>query len=270
MLRSYDSVRSTTTFKLPEPPVAPSPDQPAPVVVHQVDWKAVGLPENSGRVAFIIDNALTPEDCQKLLKAAEDSSAWVPAAVHSGPGDTTGTIVDDYRKSSRIILDDFALADFILNKLQPHLPEEAVDAPTSKYWQFADDDSDWEDAKPVDKRKKQDRVQLTRLNERLRYLKYVKGDFFDSHCDGTYWTPDRSEISCLTLQLYLNGLKEDLVGGATQFLSYGDSKILIDVDPRPGRALIFEQGNLLHCGEKVSKGEKFTIRTDLMYKKVSV
>ncbi|KAG8947839.1 hypothetical protein FRC04_010197 [Tulasnella sp. 424] len=268
MLKSFDSVRSTTTWRLPEPPVAPSPDEPAPVVVHQVDWKATGFPENEGRVAFIIDNALTPEDCQKLLKAAEDSGPWAKAAVHGGPGDEHGRIVEDYRKSSRILLDDFELADFILSKLRPHMPEEALSAPTSKYWQF-NEDSYWEDEDPAEKKKKEsDRVELSRLNERLRYLKYVKGDFFESHCDGTYWTPDRSEISCLTLQLYLDGSKEDLEGGATQFLSYRVADTVIDVDPRPGRALIFEQGNLLHCGAKVTKGEKYTIRTDLMYKKV--
>ncbi|KAG8939139.1 hypothetical protein FRC04_006954 [Tulasnella sp. 424] len=254
MLKSFDSFRSTTTWRLPEPPVAPSPDQPAPVVVHKIDWKAIGLPQNEGRVAFIIDNALTPEDCEKLLKAAEDSGPWAKAAVHGGPGDKSGVVMEDYRKSSRILLDDFELADFILSKLRPHMPEEALNAPASK---------------PADKKKKQNnRVELSRLNERLRYLKYVKGDFFESHCDGTYWTPDRSEISRLTLQLYLNGSKEDLEGGATQFLSYRVTDTVIDVDPRPGRALIFEQGNLLHCGAEVLKGEKYTIRTDLMYKTV--
>lgn len=187
MLKSFDSVSSTTTWRLPEPPVAPSPDQPAPVVVHKVDWKATGLPENKGRVAFIIDNALTPEDCQKLLKAAEDSAPWAKAAVHGGPGDKTGVVMEDYRKSSRILLDDFELADFILSKLRPHMPEETLNTPTSKYWQFSQDDSDSEDEKPKKKKKKKqnNKVELSRLNERLRYLKYVEGDFFESHCDGS-------------------------------------------------------------------------------------
>ncbi|KAG9016247.1 hypothetical protein FRB90_003639 [Tulasnella sp. 427] len=263
MLRSYDPVRSVTIFKLPEPPAAPSPDQPAPVVVHRVDWKAIGLPENDGKVAFIIDNALTQEDCQKLLKAAEDSAPWVPAAVHGGPGDQTGTVLEDYRRSSRILLDDFDLADFILSKLKPHMPPEGLNAPEGKRWQFGVGERN---AKDKNKKKDSTPVQLNRLNERLRYLKYVGGDFFESHCDGTYWTPDRKEVSCLTLQLYLNGSKEELEGGATQFLSYRTPEILVDVDPRPGRALIFEQGNILHCGAKVTKGDKYTIRTDLMYK----
>ncbi|KIO31411.1 hypothetical protein M407DRAFT_67922 [Tulasnella calospora MUT 4182] len=267
MLKSYDPVLSSTVFRLPEPPAPSSPDQPAPVIVHKIDWEEVGFPENKDKVAFIIDNALTPEDCQKLLKAAEDSAPWAAAAVHGGPGDKHGTVMEDYRKSSRILLDDFELADLILSKLRPHMPKEGLDAPKSKYQQFGVEDQD--KLKDIFKIKKASPVQLTRLNERLRYLKYVEGDFFESHCDATYWTPDRSEISCLTLQLYLNGSKDDLEGGATQFLSYRMADTFVDVDPRPGRALIFEQGNLLHCGAKVLKGEKYTIRTDLMYKKVS-
>ncbi|KIO31433.1 hypothetical protein M407DRAFT_67926, partial [Tulasnella calospora MUT 4182] len=223
--------------------------------------------ENRGKIAFIIDNALTPEDCQKLLKAAEDSAPWRVAAVHGGPSDQEGVVMEDYRKSSRILLDDFELADFILNKLNPHMPKEALDAPKSKRWQFNRADSAGRN-KNITKGKKANRIQFTRLNERLRYLKYVEGDFFESHSDGIYRTPDRSEMSCLTLQLYLNGSKEELEGGATQFLSRRGPDTFIDVDPRPGRALIFEQGNLLHCGAKVLKGEKYTIRTDLMYKKI--
>ncbi|KAG8915479.1 hypothetical protein FRC00_003928 [Tulasnella sp. 408] len=270
MLKIYDPVRSTTTFRLPEPPAAPSPGQPAPVVVHKIDWEELGLRENKGKVAFIIDNALTPEDCQKLLKAAEDSAPWTAAAIHGGPKDQEGVVIEDYRKSSRILLDNFELADFILGKLKPHMPKEALEAPESKRWQWGREGPQGGN-KLKNIFKKTNPIQLTRLNERLRYLKYVEGDFFESHADSSYRTPDGSERSCLTLQLYLNGSEEELEGGATQFLSHRVQvpDIFVDVDPRPGRALIFEQTNLLHCGAKVLKGEKYTIRTDLMYKKVS-
>ncbi|KAG8915480.1 hypothetical protein FRC00_003929 [Tulasnella sp. 408] len=299
MLKNYDPVRSATTFRLPDPPVAPSPGEPAPVIVHKVDWEEVGLRENKGKVGFIIDNALTPEDCQKLLKAAELSAPWTAAAIHFGPKDQEGVVIEDYRKSSRILLDNFELADFILSKLKPHMPKKTLEAPESKRWQWGQDGpQDGNKLKNIFK--KTNRVELTRLNERLRYLKYVEGDFLESHADGSeynlcplvfrelvqyievdrnssspkpyliaYQTPDGSEISCLTLQLYLNGSKEELEGGATQFLSRRVPDTFMDVDPRPGRALIFEQTNLLHCGAKVLKGEKYAIRTDLMYKKVS-
>ncbi|KAG8964617.1 hypothetical protein FRC00_001593 [Tulasnella sp. 408] len=260
MLKSFDPVRSITVFKFPEPPFGEAPEEPSPVIVRKVDWRAAGLEENEGKVAFIVDNVFTPEDCQKLLKAAEDSASWSAATVRGGAEDKTGGVIDNYRKSGRILLHDRELADWILSKLKPHLPEEAVEAPTTKYSQFRENGAG---DKP-----EQTRVHLMRLNERLSYLKYVPGDFFGPHYDGVYHTDDRSETSCLTLQLYLNGSKEDMEGGTTEFSTYLTRDVVVSVEPRPGRALIFEQETLRHSGEKVLKGEKYTIRTDLMFKEV--
>lgn len=40
----------------------------------------------------------------------------------------------------------------------------------------------------------------------------------------------------------------------------------IDIVPRQGRALIFEQRGIMHSGEPINEGIKYTIRTDLLYK----
>ena len=42
----------------------------------------------------------------------------------------------------------------------------------------------------------------------------------------------------------------------------------MDVDPIPGRILIFEQEGIPHSGEEVTKGVKYSLRTDLMYEVV--
>ena len=105
------------------------------------------------------------------------------------------------------------------------------------------------------------------------------GEFFRNHCDSAYATPDRSQISYYTLQLYLNGSAKELKGGATRFWKKGKVdgperrkarpgetlRKYVDVEPRFGRALIFEQRGLVHSGEDVQKGLKLTVRTDLMY-----
>ena len=52
----------------------------------------------------------------------------------------------------------------------------------------------------------------------------------------------------------------DLVGGATTFLSH-DEKRRVDVDPKAGRVLIFEHDGLYHCGDDVEQGVKLTMRT---------
>lgn len=134
---------------------------------------------------------------------------------------------------------------------------------------------------------------LTRLNERLRFLKYTPGQFFKPHFDGCYYTDDKSEASYMTLQIYLNGPEpspEDglqfadpevspdaanpLKGGATRFFSDksfraskkgGSKDIFFDVEPRLGRVLVFEQEGMVHSGETISSGVKYTMRTDFMY-----
>ena len=78
-------------------------------------------------------------------------------------------------------------------------------------------------------------------------------------------TPDGKEISFYTLHLYLN--ENPGGGGATTFHSdYLDRKF--DVEPKAGRVLIFQHRGLLHSGADVVRGTKYTMRTDLMYKKV--
>ena len=88
------------------------------------------------------------------------------------------------------------------------------------------------------------------------------------HCDGMYITPDGSERSFYTLHLYLNERDEnnDLVGGATTFHGY-DMNRDYNVFPKTGRVLLFQHRGLWHSGQQVDVGVKYTLRTDLMFKK---
>jgi hypothetical protein len=79
------------------------------------------------------------------------------------------------------------------------------------------------------------------------------------------------EISFFTLHLYLNDPdgkqgEKPLVGGATTFWGY-NMRDHIDVEPKAGRVLLFQQRDLMHSGEEVEQGTKYTMRTDIMYAK---
>lgn len=92
------------------------------------------------------------------------------------------------------------------------------------------------------------------------------------HADGAYISPN-GERSFFTLHLYLNDASLDsadgpLEGGATAFWS-GNMVDRLDVLPKNGRVLIFQQRSLLHSGEEVTSGVKLTMRTDLMFEKVT-
>ena len=105
----------------------------------------------------------------------------------------------------------------------------------------------------------------TRLNERMRFLRYTGGQYFKQHQDGSYSTPDGEERSRYTLHLYLND-SEEMKGGATVFYS-DDDKTEYKVQPKAGRVLIFQHEQLFHSGEDVDGGVKYTMRTDLMFKR---
>ncbi|CAF0911396.1 unnamed protein product [Rotaria sp. Silwood1] len=101
------------------------------------------------------------------------------------------------------------------------------------------------------------------LNERLRFLRYDPGQQFKGHMDGVYQRSDGSgEISCITIQLYLN---DNYKGGETTFISYCDKKKNFSCKPRTGMVLVFEH-RLFHEGSLLKKGRKYTVRTDVMYR----
>ena len=96
---------------------------------------------------------------------------------------------------------------------------------------------------------------MTRLNERMRFLKYGEGQYFRLHFDGSFRVPGGDEGSLYTLHLYLNRVGDDskegkLEGGATTFHSDDESQDL-DVEPKAGRVLIFQHRGLLHSGADV-------------------
>ena len=76
------------------------------------------------------------------------------------------------------------------------------------------------------------------------------------------------EKSWITIQIYLSS--PGLAGGATSFWgrSGKDHSTRIDVEAKQGRVLIFQQRDLIHTGEKVQGGEKVTVRSEFMFRKV--
>jgi predicted 2-oxoglutarate/Fe(II)-dependent dioxygenase YbiX len=97
-----------------------------------------------------------------------------------------------------------------------------------------------------------------RCNEYFRFSKYHPGQEFTKHTDGT--NQDKyGNRSQYTLNIFLN---KDFGGGETEFFDkYG--QLAVRAIPEPGRAALFDRG-ILHCGNKVSSGNKYLLRTDVM------
>ena len=166
---------------------------PASCTSRLIDFKKEGLLDYADAFAMAIDDLVTPEECTALLKAAESYSGgkWEEAMITIGHGEQKKVL--DRRNCGRILFDNVELASRIRDRVVPHLPQDIVtikNEPGILGRGAVRRNEAW---------------QLTRLNERLRFLKYTSGMYFRQHCDGSYVTPDGKESSLLTLHLYLNG-----------------------------------------------------------------
>ncbi|EHK99079.1 hypothetical protein GLAREA_09125 [Glarea lozoyensis ATCC 20868] len=275
---------SSLPVEIPDDFLLPLQD-PATIKVNQINWSKTTLPEYKGCYAVILDNVINEAECNQLLHMAECSAGghlgdesvpdhgWRPAMVNAG---RNYEFLDmRYRNSDRIIWDNQDVMQRIWKRvLQGKGMKEYFSVlEGKKYKEVLGMKSDkWGDRWLIS---------ANGPNERLRFLKYGPGQFFKPHCDGKYTTPDGKETSFYTMHLYLNdsaqaldglvdmnidgGEEEMLQGGATTFHGTRYQEARLDADPKIGRVLIFQQRRLLHSGDEVVKGTKYTMRSDLMY-----
>ncbi|MBA3503703.1 MAG: 2OG-Fe(II) oxygenase [Myxococcota bacterium] len=133
----------------------------------------------------------------------------------------------DIRNNTRVMFDDPAFAALLFDRVAAHVPQDLCGM------------------KPVG------------ANERFRCYRYDVDQRFAPHYDGAYIRTE-DERSLLTFMVYLN---DGFSGGATKFHDFD-----IDVTPKAGMALLF-QHFLLHEGCFVTRGVKYALRSDVMYRR---
>lgn len=240
----YDLVLHATDPSVVLPLNLPSPSSPK-VVKHDVPFV---------KAAFVLENVLTPFECQRLVQAASllGYRPDHPTALSQPTGiDSCEWLVDD------------SVHDLIYQRVKELLPSQTSNA------------------------------QLCGINRRWRFFRYGQGGVYRPHIDGSWpagflskdgKSYERDEKgatrSYWTFLIYLN---DDFEGGETKFYfpASGDncgeiksgkestSLVARGVVPRRGSVLVFPQGNtasLLHEGSAVTMGTKYVIRTDVVYK----
>lgn len=193
--------------------------------------KSVSLPiSNSSAIA--IESLLSPDECSQLIQLA----------VHRGFQSPTSAYPPSYRNNKRLVIDDAMLADALWPRLKDCAPKFLVD----------DEGVKWE---------------LDSINSRFRFCQYNQGEAFFIHQDGVFHK-NENEKSFLTILIYLNDAP-NFKGGATRFFSSHDDseKPMLSVTPKTGKALIFNH-NIWHDGSEIFDGEKYVLRSDLIYKRV--
>ncbi len=173
---------------------------------------------------FTIDGLLTPEECAALIRETE-RAGYRDAPITTARG---FVMAKGVRNNTRYMVDDPERARWLFTRARLWLPATL-------------DDGD---------------AELLGLNERFRFYRYEREQYFRWHTDGSY-ARTLAERSLLTLMVYLND--EELEGGATEFTRCAA------VRPKTGRALVFAHGHR-HQGAPVLRGRKYVMRTDVMYR----
>jgi len=128
----------------------------------------------------IIENLLTPEECQHFIDLAE-KSGMEQASITTPNGNKIDT---SYRNNDRYIFDDPDLAQSLFDKIKSQLIYS---------------DLEWQPAG---------------LNERFKVYRYKPEQSFALHTDASFIRNEK-EKSFQTFLIYLN---EDYEGGETEFL----------------------------------------------------
>ncbi len=182
-----------------------------------------------GDQVFVIPDFLSKQECEAFIATGE-SIGFDEAPITTAAG---FVIRKDVRDNRRAMLDSAPLAGQWYARLAEFMLPELFNA------------------RPCG------------LNERFRFYHYDVDQKFDVHSDGSF-RRSQAEESLFTFMIYLN---DGFDGGETNFydLAQGELRLRLSVTPEAGKALIFCHDQL-HESAPVSKGRKYVVRSEVMYR----
>lgn len=147
------------------PPKIPSEflEGPPPnLTVEKVNFEP-HIPEYKGLWAVVLDGVLSDEECEGLLAVAESTSHWKHALVNIGGGKQA--YYSSARSCGRIMVDSRELAAKLWKRVEAAVPELLRL-------------EDWASVTGFGPQKRREVWEVSRLNERMRFLKCVGGEYF--------------------------------------------------------------------------------------------
>lgn len=193
---------------------------------------AYDLLPDSPLLCRVIPRLFTPDECAALLSRRAFASS-------------AGNYPTYYRNNDRCVVDDEALAARLLARAAPYLPATlpAASAEPGAAWQ------------------------LLGVNRRIRFCRYAAGQFFHRHLDGVHHVSATVQ-SRLTFMVYLNDATEFEGGRTLFFRDQHTSAIWAEYHPQQGDLIVFDH-QLWHEGEELRAGEKYVLRSDLLYQQAA-
>lgn len=190
---------------------------------------------NTKLTCFVIPSLFSKTECDELLNVDRKKSFQK----------TISNYPTYYRNNERFVTDNIELSIKLFKKVKPYLPK-TIEINSS----IKTENGVWN---------------LKELNNRLRFCKYSKNQYFNRHLDGIHYR-NKTTQSKLTFMIYLNNSSE-FKGGRTLFFKTKETdEIWASYIPKQGDLIVFDH-NVWHEGEILTEGEKFVLRSDILYSK---
>jgi len=184
---------------------------------------------------FVIPSLFSKSECDQLLNS--DIKNSFQKAISNYP--------TYYRNNDRFVIDNDVLANQLFEKVKPYLPK-TIETSSS----IQAENGVWH---------------LQELNNRIRFCKYSANQYFHRHLDGIHYKNETTQ-SKLTFMIYLNNATEFKGGRTLFFRTKETNEIWASYIPKQGDLIVFDH-NVWHEGEVLTQGEKFVLRSDILYSK---
>ena len=216
---------------------------------HHTPGAASDLVPAQPQLLITVDALLSEVECTRLISNAHTLGLHPPTAA-----DLTPRKNEAFLNRESTSFTDAAFAQLVWQRLRPFLPDvlEGGRTPVGLYA-----DGNRQEA------------------SKFKFYRYAKGMRFDAHVDQSWKGANPGEETEYTLLIYLNDAgapvhdcDQPLVGGDTIFMANARSE-LCRVRPKAGMALLHAHGRrcLMHSAEEVSRGVKYVLRADVMYRR---
>jgi len=264
-----------------------------------IDFAQTVLPAYQPYFAVVLDNVFSPAECAVIRALAEGH--WTPLVQGNAFREVDRTLVLNSQISDVLYARIHPCLEKLgVTRLRKASKESSCHTANGPSTGVQEEGAlrDWSEGIAGASNLKASRGrhkatwEMYAANERLSFLRYGPGMHHDRHCDQIFSRPemDKEDKSFLTCQVYLSdslgdaepGKEEagdrdvsDLAaaaakGGTTRFwgsLGSPHEDRFVDVVPKVGRVLVFQQRMLWHSGQPVTEGLKYAMRTDLMYRR---
>ena len=215
-------------------------------------------------ITFIDAHEHTPSSSSSLTGEEQEKEQ-----SKEQPRMTAASASPSHRNNQRLCISSPTLSSALLHRLRPvltSLDEHEITCTADNAHKFLNKGFGMEGVWQIDS-----------LNSCFRLCKYHPGGHFGPHYDSDFVVDPMQQRSLKTFMVYLNDSYE---GGETNFVESHDlhfdkdrqiycappESVFAGLKARRGDCLVFDH-LLLHEGQQVTQGQKYIIRSDLMYKK---